>query len=169
LAFPEPAVTFGLAIDLDKCRECRSCKAPCSYRMHPGNDGIARLREIAEFSDLCRRCVNPPCVKACPSGALERASTGIPERNGLLCVACRSCSHACPFGVILPELMRIDRSVCDFCLGRLKPGESPVCVEGCGRGAIRYGDFKPEEGARGRAVGEHLIVYAIPWRTGAES
>ena len=158
-----------LVIDLEKCRECPSCKAPCSYRLHAGNDGIARLREIAEFSVVCRHCENPPCVKICPVSALERGPDGLLERHGHRCVACGSCCHACPFGALLPELMRIEASGCDFCLGRLQNGESPICVEGCGKGSILYGDFKPDPGFHLYAAGERLVVHAIPWREEADS
>lgn len=158
-----------LFIDLDRCRRCRSCKAPCSYRLLRGNDGVARLRETAEFSVICRHCENPPCVKACPASALERGPDGILVRHGHRCVACRSCCHACPFGALLPELMRIEASGCDFCLGRLKDGESPACVGGCGEGSILYGDFKPDPRSRLYAVGGHLVVHAIPWGEGTDS
>jgi Fe-S-cluster-containing dehydrogenase component len=159
----------ALFIDLDKCRKCRTCKAPCSYRMHPGNDGVAGLREKAEFAVICRHCENPPCVKACPSAALEKGADGIPERHRLRCVACRSCAHACPFGAILPELLRIESAVCDLCLGRLREGESPACVEGCGEGSILYGEFKSDERSFSIAAGGPLIVTAVPWRMGTDS
>jgi Fe-S-cluster-containing dehydrogenase component len=160
----------ALFIDLDKCRNCRNCSAPCSYRLHPGNDGIAGLRETAEFAVICRHCADPPCVKACPSAALESGPDGVPVRHKLRCVACRSCSQACPFGSILPELMRIEPAVCDLCLGRLGDGESPACVEGCGEGSIMTGDFEPDAPRSFvSAAGGHLIVRAIPWRMGTDS
>ena len=158
-----------LYIDLEKCRACRSCKAPCSYRLHPGNDGIARLREMAEFLIVCRHCENPPCVASCPASALERGADSVPARHGLRCVACRSCVHACPFGAILPELIRIEASGCDFCAGRLKENEAPVCVGGCGEGSILYGDFKPDPGYHRYAAGKRLVVHAIPWREEPDS
>jgi Fe-S-cluster-containing dehydrogenase component len=158
-----------LFIDLEKCRECRSCAAPCSYRLHPGNDGIARLRETAEFRIVCRHCGNPPCAASCPADAIERGADGVPERHGFRCVACRSCVHACPFGAILPETIRIEASGCDLCAGRLKENEPPVCVDGCGRGSIRYGDFKPDRDSRFYAAGKRLVVHAIPWREESDS
>jgi Fe-S-cluster-containing dehydrogenase component len=78
-------------------------------------------------------------------------------------VACKSCCFACPFGVILPELMRISASACDFCIGRLNEGEPPVCTTGCGGNAVQYGHFEPDPKNGRFSVGDHLIVSILPW------
>jgi Fe-S-cluster-containing dehydrogenase component len=158
-----------LFIDLEKCRECPSCRVPCSYTLHEDNDGIGRLREIAEFTVTCRRCEDPPCVRGCPTGALERTGGGMIVRHGVLCVACKSCCFACPFGVILPELMRIQASECDLCAGRLKENEPPVCAGGCGQDAIRYGSCAPEPKSGRFSIGEGLIVRILPWKRETDS
>ena len=152
-----------LFIDLVKCRECRFCKVACSYYYHPYNDGICSLREIAEFAVTCRRCDNAPCIASCPTDALEKVD-GMVKRFNMRCVACRTCTSACPFGVILPELIPYSVSHCDFCIGRLKEGEVPVCVGGCNEGAIEYGDFEPDIKAHRFLVGEHLVVHTVPWK-----
>lgn len=136
-----------LVIDIDRCRECGSCQVPCSYTLHPENNGILRLREIAEFALSCRRCVRPPCVQACPASALQRSTAdGLITRRPDRCVTCGSCAFACPFGAIPTEVLVSPESVCDLCAGRLSEGESPVCVGGCGRGAVT---FVPRENAAG--------------------
>jgi len=152
-----------LYIDLEKCRACDSCQAPCSYFYHPFNDGIKYLREIAEFSTTCRQCEAAPCIHACPSEALERLDDGMIIRWNMRCVACNTCSFACPFGTILPELIRYEQSRCDYCIGRLDDGELPICVGGCGPGAIRFEDIDPDEKAHRYSIGDHLVVHAIPW------
>jgi Fe-S-cluster-containing dehydrogenase component len=153
-----------LFIDLDKCRNCKSCKVPCSYRLHSGNSGIQFLRELAEFTVTCRKCEAPPCVKSCPSGALERRSDGVPVRNVNRCVACKSCCYACPFGVVLPDLMRLTASACDFCEGRLNGDEPPVCTKGCGENAVQYGLFEPDPRNGRFPVGDRLVVSILPWK-----
>lgn len=128
-----------LVIDIEKCRHCGTCKVPCSYPLHPDNNGIARLREIAEFALSCRRCVHAPCIRVCPASALSRhPEDGIISRRTDRCVSCGSCAFACPFGAIPPEVLTGPDSVCDLCAGRLAPGESPVCVGGCDRKAISF-------------------------------
>ena len=152
-----------LFIDLEQCRACRQCKAPCSYGIHRGNDGVRFVRETAEFAADCRRCSDPPCVKACPSGALEQTPDGRIQRHADSCVSCKTCCYACPFGVLVEELIRLPDSKCDFCVGRLKAGEKPLCVGGCSNGAIQYGEFTSDPGLQRVAIGENLVVHMIPW------
>jgi Fe-S-cluster-containing dehydrogenase component len=155
-----------LFIDLEICRKCKDkeCKVPCSYFYHPFNSGTVYIREIAEFAATCRKCDESPCVNACPREALEKQENGIIKRYNLRCVACNSCSYACPFGTILPELIPYSTSRCDFCIGRLREGEDPVCVGGCEEGAIQYGDFEEDPKKHYFLVGDHLVVHAIPWK-----
>lgn len=153
-----------LYIDLEKCRHCDDCKADCSYYYHPFNQGIQYLREIAEFAVTCRQCLDAPCVTVCPAEALEKQDNGIVKRFNMRCVACNSCSYACPFGTIMPEVIPYATSRCDFCLDRLKAGEKPVCTNGCPDGAIDYGEYEPDASAFTYLVNEHLIVHSIPWK-----
>ncbi len=153
-----------LFVDLELCRKCGICKAQCSYYYHPYNSGIVYLRELAEFAHTCRHCEEAPCVKSCPMDALEKQPDNIVKRYNLRCVACNTCSYACPFGTILPELITYTVSRCDYCLNRLEEGEDPVCVGECTEKAIQYGDFKADPKAHNFAVGDHLIVHSIPWK-----
>ncbi len=153
-----------LFIDLEKCRTCKTCKVRCSYFYHPYNDGILYLRELAEFAVTCRRCELAPCVEGCPTDALEKAVEGVVQRHTMRCVACRTCCFACPFGVILPDVIPYAVSRCDFCIGRLGEDEVPVCVGGCTEGAIVFGEFEPDLKEMYFAVGHHLIVHAVPWK-----
>ena len=152
-----------LLIDLELCRKCDNCTVNCSYFYHPFNSGVVYLREWAEFAATCRKCDNAPCVNSCPTEALEKQEDGILKRYNMRCVSCKSCSLACPFGTIVPELIPYAVSRCDFCVGRLGD-DSPVCVGGCGEGAIQYGEFKPDANLHRYAVGEYLIVHSIPWK-----
>ena len=153
-----------LFIDLESCRKCKECTVGCSYFYHPDNDGIRYLREIAEFAIACRHCDEAPCVTACPADALEKQENNIVKRYNLLCVACNTCSYACPFGTILPELITYFVSRCDLCEGRLKDKEEPVCVGACPKRAVQYGDFKPDKDKYWFEVSENLIVHSIPWK-----
>lgn len=153
-----------LFVDLEICRQCDDCKVNCSYFYHPFNEGALYVRELAEFAAKCRKCENAPCVKSCPTDALEKQEDNIIKRYNLRCVSCKTCSYACPFGTILPELIPYAVSRCDFCLDRLNEGENPVCVGGCGEGAIQYGKFEADPAKFTFKVGDHLIVRAIPWK-----
>lgn len=148
-----------LLIDLDICSKCDECGMLCSYIQHPGNNGITSLREFGHFAVVCRRCDDAPCVASCPWEALElQKEHNMIKRYMMRCTACKSCSRACPFGVIYPETIPLVISRCDHCLGRLKAGESPICLESCGRGGIKYGEFEENKEEGIFKASEHLLI-----------
>jgi len=119
-----------LFIDLDEIsQKWKNLDIKCSYPYH--------------FS---RKCEDYPCVNACRYDALERVEeTGINVRNDCLCVSCKSCAIACPFGVIYMEILPFLTFHCD--LG----------------GAIKYGEFKEDRAQNIYKVGE-VVVKARPWK-----
>ena len=157
-------MTKRLFIDLEICRKCNKCEVACSYFYHPFNSGVIYLREIAEFAATCRHCDEAPCIRGCAAEALEKQEDGVVKRHNLRCVACNTCSYACPFGTIIPEIIPYATSRCDFCIGRLGEKEVPVCVGGCGEKAVQYGEFEPDLKDHRFAVGDHLVVHSIPWK-----
>lgn len=131
----------------------------CSYIQHPSNNGITSLREYAHFAIACRRCDDAPCVGSCPWDAIElQRETNMLKRHMMRCTSCKSCSRACPFGVIYPETIPFVISRCDYCLGRLGPAQMPICLESCGEGGIKYGDFEENKEACIFSVSERLLV-----------
>ncbi len=157
-----------LFINLDQWWEVKDPKVDCSYPYHPDNDGFISLREWLAFQVVCRKCEDAPCISACRYEALERLESGeIKEikRNNLLCVGCKSCALACPFGTIYFEIIPFLTFKCDLCKGRLKEGEKPLCVHTSPQGTIEYGDLKVEEEKNQHLVGE-IIVQMTPWKKG---
>jgi Fe-S-cluster-containing dehydrogenase component len=141
-------MTDKLIIDLAKSKLQQESGVRCSYKHHPENKGFDSLLEMIRFALICRRCEGAPCIKACPRSALEKIKTGdddagILKRSKMLCTGCGSCTIACPFGTIYPELVPFPSSVCDVCKGRLVDGEKPLCVNTCNDGSIEYGQITP--------------------------
>jgi carbon-monoxide dehydrogenase iron sulfur subunit len=152
-----------LVIRLDVCSECLTCTAKCSYPYHPGNDGVARLRELAAQELTCRRCERRSCVDACPSEALEARDDGFLRRHTLRCTACLSCAHACPFGNILPVAFQFRGSLCDFCASPRRHAGLPECVRTCPLGALAFEEV-PEEEPDAYRVGDSLVIRSKVWQ-----
>jgi Fe-S-cluster-containing dehydrogenase component len=134
-------------LNLDLCCGCRSCAAACAYGHHiqsllgharlPDGQGKVEATE-AELPLHCLHCEQPACVAACPNDAMQRQEDGMVLRSQFKCVACNSCSVACPFGVIQPDLNKQIVPKCDLCIDRLREGEIPRCVQTCTSGALSF-------------------------------
>jgi formate dehydrogenase iron-sulfur subunit len=91
------------------------------------------------MSDVCKHCVNAPCLEVCPTGAILRTEFDTVYINPPACNGCRDCIAACPFGVIH---MSEDKNVaqkCTFCYDRLQNGLTPACAQACPTESIRFG------------------------------
>lgn len=152
-----------LFVDLDICNKCPKCVVDCSYFYHPDNRGLDSIREVASFALVCRQCEEAPCVTSCSQEALEKEDGGTLKRSNLLCIGCNSCTLACPFGTIYPEVIPYLVSKCDFCIDRAD-GKEPICIPSCPYGALKYGEFKEEEKENKYLVNEDLLVHLTPWR-----
>jgi formate dehydrogenase iron-sulfur subunit len=94
------------------------------------------------MSDVCKHCVNAPCLEVCPTGAIVRTEFDSVYINEPACNGCRDCIAACPFGVIH---MSADRNVaqkCTLCYDRLKKGLVPACAQACPTQSIRFGPIR---------------------------
>ncbi len=151
-----------LFVDLEKCSKCQECKATCDYFYHPQNNGITNLREYATFSLICRYCEEAPCVSSCYHDALEKQPDGILKRYKMRCTSCKSCTIACPFGVIMADFIPYLDSKCDYCINITKT-TLPKCITSCLEKAIEIKEIeeKPEENIY--FVGDNLAVKSRRW------
>jgi len=159
-----------LYIDLDACAtgECKKCEIKCSYFYHtegPGNNGILSVAELATYALVCRKCEEPHCVNACPKEALEqdKEKDKLLVRHNMRCISCKSCSHACPYGTIYPELVPFLISNCDLCLDRRHENNEPLCIKSCPYGALSLKKGDIELGENTFLVGDNLIVHSTHW------
>ncbi|RLF13055.1 MAG: 4Fe-4S dicluster domain-containing protein [Thermoprotei archaeon] len=130
----------GLVVHTEKCAACGVCELTCALRhFKVNNPKKSMIRVEVHFSSevlanipkVCGVCPDPPCVKACPTGALRFNGRWI-EVNEDKCTLCKMCAEACPNGSIFfhPEVKR--PLICDLCLG------DPECVKMCPMGALEY-------------------------------
>jgi len=120
-----------------------------------------------EFPVLCNHCSNPPCCRACPTGATWQREDGIVMMDWHRCIGCRFCMAACPYGSrsfnwgdprkapkelnpnfpTNPDFPTRTLGVvekCTFCNERLAKGQLPICVEKANEmaeGSFIFGDL----------------------------
>lgn len=80
-------------------------------------------------------CATAPCITACPTGCLRKDALGLTVCDNSLCIGCRSCAVACPFGA--PVFQRDGKlRKCDSCQVRQENGLEPADVRICPTGAL---------------------------------
>ncbi len=91
------------------------------------------------MSDVCKHCVDAPCMDVCPTNAIERTEFDTVYINEPACNGCRDCISACPFGVIhMSETASVAKK-CTFCYDRLKEELVPACAQACPTQSIQFG------------------------------
>lgn len=141
------------------CMGCHTCELECALAHSESKNlieavlnkerSVPRVRvRAAESLNVplqCRHCEDAPCVRVCPSGALEKLETsGTVMVRVDRCIGCRWCVMVCPFGVIGVADGKVAIK-CDLCAERTSQGLDPACVAGCPTHALR---FATEEEAR---------------------
>ncbi|WP_428378059.1 4Fe-4S dicluster domain-containing protein [Lichenicoccus sp.] len=93
------------------------------------------------MSDVCKHCHNPPCMEACPTGALFKTEFDTVVVQQDICNGCGYCVPACPFGVV--DLSALDGKAhkCTLCYDRLKGGLEPACAKSCPTDSIMFGEI----------------------------
>jgi carbon-monoxide dehydrogenase iron sulfur subunit len=142
-----------IVIDVEKCLGCKSCQLQCALehsrskalhhaiRERPAPRARVRVEAVDDLAIplQCHHCEDAPCVKVCPSHALEKAGADEPVLiTNERCIGCTWCIIACPFGVIAMDDTGKAVINCDLCLERLGDKKLPACVEGCLTKALQF-------------------------------
>ncbi|MFP5212076.1 MAG: 4Fe-4S dicluster domain-containing protein [Acidobacteriota bacterium] len=143
---------YYLYQDQKYCIGCKSCEVHC--KTHQGLGKGPHLNQIVTVGPKmhgslprmafvfmpCFHCEEPWCVSACPTGAMrKRASDGMVHIEASLCVGCKSCITACPWGA--PQWdERTGKAVkCNYCMDRIDQGLKPACVTKCVTHCLHFG------------------------------
>ncbi|MFN2376597.1 MAG: hydrogenase 2 operon protein HybA [Candidatus Binatia bacterium] len=156
----------GMLFDATKCIGCKACMVACNEandltpdaaasgdRWHMPLDLNEHTKNIIKlYKDdasgaycfvkrQCMHCVDPACTAACMIGALAKREHGIVTYDPELCVGCRYCEMACPFGVPKFEWSKAAPKIvkCELCAHRVAVGKEPACTEVCPTHAVIYG------------------------------
>ncbi len=153
---------LGLMIDMDRCIGCKTCVSACrnshkivdhenclpgqipSYiRVESRTEGSYPMVREQCWVVPCQHCKNPPCLEACPSGAIVKD-----DQNGIVrilrdkCEGGKTCIEACPWNVIQFDEAGGFAHKCDMCYDLVVFGNKPVCVEVCMTDAIAFGELE---------------------------
>ena len=91
------------------------------------------------MSDVCKHCVQAPCLEVCPTGAITRTEFDTVVIQSDACNGCRDCISACPFGVIEVNPASGTAQKCTLCYDRLQAGMEPACSKACPTQSIQFG------------------------------
>jgi len=91
------------------------------------------------MSDVCKHCVQAPCLEVCPTGAITRTEFDTVVIQSDACNGCRDCISACPFGVIEVNPVSGTAQKCTLCYDRLQVGMEPACSKACPTQSIQFG------------------------------
>lgn len=142
-----------LVVSAERCLGCKSCELACAVEHSKSRDIFEAIQEypaprsrvdVQQGRDFavplqCRQCEDAPCVAVCPTKALCRSDTDSPVViEDELCIGCKWCVLACPFGVITLDGRSHAIIKCDQCFERLERGEMPACVVSCPTKALQF-------------------------------
>lgn len=176
----------GMLYDATLCIGCKACMVACNEAndlvpdagssadrwqmpldLNERTKNIIKLYREEEGPNYsfvkrqCMHCVDPACTTACMIGALAKREHGIVTYEADLCVGCRYCEMACPFGVpkfewssLAPKIVK-----CELCKHRIAEGKEPACTEVCPTHAVIYGTRDDLLADAHRRLAEHPDRY----------
>lgn len=186
-------VQFGMVIDLERCDGCLFCVDAC--RTENGlSDGVLwpyvfafkepQMEDTQFLVRVCQQCTQAPCIMVCPTTARHRRpADGLVLTDYDVCIGCRYCEVACPYGVnyfqwgdpasyggtytgerrdargvaVAGDAPRGVMSKCTYCPLRQDDPETrgtTACAEACPMNAIHVGDMNDPDSAPNRYLAQ---------------
>ncbi len=157
-----PKAGAGVLIDTTRCIGCKSCQNACKVANNlPTDDRPVALSAttltIVDFRNIstkpnqpeikpvkrqCMHCAEPACVSVCPLGALYKKENGCVGYDENVCMGCRYCMWACPFGVPKYNWQSPNPKINKCAQNCMADGkrDKPACVQACPQQALVYGN-----------------------------
>ena len=98
-----------IRVDSQKCIGCKACEVACVMSHNDEQHVLTSAQFIPRITTVkmnnqrgaatCHHCEDAPCATVCPVNAINRVD-GAVQLNESLCVSCKLCGIACPFGAI---------------------------------------------------------------------
>ena len=138
-----PAMQLGFVHNNVDCIGCRACEMACKDKN--GLNAGPRFRRVQYvegglYPDVyaykvnvsCNHCAEPACLPTCPTGAIyKRKQDGIVDIDSSLCIGCRRCEAACPYGAPQFDVAEQIVKKCNMCVDEIEAGRKPYCVMAC--------------------------------------
>ncbi len=158
---------YAIVVNLDRCVGCRGCEVACKQEngipLGERWNKVIECGPYGEYPDMsmyfipvmCQQCEDAPCVNNCPTGASYRdPQTNTVLVNKELCIGCKYCMIACPYGVRQWHEEEHCVEKCTLCSHLTINGELPMCVRTCAAGARFYGDLDDPDSDAARALAQ---------------
>jgi len=176
---------MAILTDVTKCIGCEACVTACKkindlpedkpwrWQKNATDLSASRWTTILHSSEnsyvrkQCRHCVDPACASVCPVGALKKTESGAVIYDGAICMGCRYCMMACPYGIPryswnepVPYVRK-----CIMCQPSIASGKitEPACTSACPENATIFGEREEllEEARRRIEEKPDLYVHRI--------
>ena len=123
---------YGMVIDLERCTGCQTCTVACKveHGIEVGSGisvetvgGLHRDTPAGKYPNLsmyylptpCMHCDKPPCLDACPAGAISKRSDGIVTIDEDKCDGCQMCVSECPYAALFFDSDKNIVRKCNMC------------------------------------------------------
>ena len=147
---------YRFHFDATACVGCHCCEVACNEQnANPDDIKWRRVGEMetGEFPDTlqlfnsmsCNHCIDPECLKGCPTESYIKFDNGIVWHDDPSCIGCQYCTWNCPYEVPTFNQERGIVTKCHMCADKLEVGQSPACVQACPSNAIEIEVFNVEK------------------------